>query len=201
MFSNATPGSRWLAKLWPPTIAAALIIYGALGYHLALGWPGVPYASAIQLMPVGWRNFAQQAEQLEDVLEKQTGGEPLIVGLDRNAIISQVAFYLPDRREAVVDSIGQHVFGEPALMYEWWSKKKQFDGRPMLLLGLDADELERRTIARHFAWMSEPQRGEIIHNGRVVREFYHRYGYGYSSRRIEPPEGNAKSDVGAPGER
>lgn len=55
--------------LWPPTITAALLIYGAGFHYLSLGFPGVPYAG--ETLGVGMQDLARQVEHIVVRLARQ----------------------------------------------------------------------------------------------------------------------------------
>ena len=78
-------------------MAAVLGLDAAGLYHLTVGIPGVGYGRHAELVPVGWRDLGRQVGAIADDLAKRSGVDPLIVGMDRYAIASELAFYLPDR--------------------------------------------------------------------------------------------------------
>src|SRR5208282_3611016 len=87
-------GSRaWIQRTWVPTILLLLVMYGAGFYDLVLGVPGLGYTRHAELVPVGWRDLGTQITQIADETEKTRGQRPLIVGMDRYAIASELAFY------------------------------------------------------------------------------------------------------------
>ena len=110
----------WIRAAWPPTLAGLLLFYAAGLYYLALGIPGVGYSKHSELIPVGWKEFGARIRQLADDTEKASGKAPLIVGMDRYAIASELAFYAPDRAKSVSETTSAHLFGQVGLMYERW---------------------------------------------------------------------------------
>ena len=84
----------WIRSAWAPTIVTMLLIYGAGLHYLVLGLPGVGYGKHIELVPVGWRDITRQVlDKAAADHRKETGSDALIVGMDRYAIASEVAFY------------------------------------------------------------------------------------------------------------
>ena len=181
--SPASPLSMRLRAWWPATVALLMLAYGAAFYHLALGWPGVRYPQGIKVFPVGWADLGTQAARLQDALRTETGMEPAIVGMERNLVTSQLAFYHPDQRDGVAQCTGQHIFGRPALMYERWAKKEDFGGRPMVLIGLDRGDVTSASITRSFEKITDPREGRLTQNGKFVRPFFYRLGYSF---RVKP---------------
>ena len=77
--------------------------YGAGLYHLAIGIPGLGYGRHAELVPVGWRELGRQIHGLARCVAETERSDPLIVGMDRYAIASELAFYAPDQAAAVRD--------------------------------------------------------------------------------------------------
>lgn len=177
--SPAKPLAMRLRAWWPPTFAVLMLLYGALLYHLAPGWPGIGYPAQNKIFPAGWADLGRQAAALEDALQTETGQEPLIVGMDRNHIISQIAFYHPDHTESVRQCVGEHLFRQPALMYGRWSKPGDFIGRPMVLIAFKQSDMAQRAVTSRFEKITEPREGWLRQNGKPVRRFYYRLGYRY----------------------
>jgi hypothetical protein len=78
--------------------------------------PGVGYSKHTELVPVAWRDFGRQIEDLADEVRRETGADVLIVGMDRYAIASEAAFYASDRARAVATTSSGHLFGDVGLM-------------------------------------------------------------------------------------
>jgi dolichol-phosphate mannosyltransferase len=178
------PSARWLPRslhaLWAPTILIAAVFYAAGLYYLVLGLPGAGYSKQVQLVPVGWRNLASQVGEIQGALERETHQEPLIVGMQRNFLSSELAFYDPDR-DGARETAGPHLFGDNSLMYEWWFPKKLQEGRTLLLVSFDAADLTRSSVLRHVAHLGPVQSGIFRKNGKPIRTFYYCYASGYRS--------------------
>jgi dolichol-phosphate mannosyltransferase len=178
------PGTRWLPRLlraaWMPTILVAVVFYAAGFHYLVLGLPGIGYSKQVQLVPVGWRNLGDQVGELEGALERETHQEPLIVGMQRNFISSELAFYDPDR-DGARETAGPHLFGGTSLMYEWWFPNKLQEGRTLLLVSFDAADLTRSSVVRHVAHLGPVEAGVFSKNGKPIRPYYYCYALGYHS--------------------
>jgi dolichol-phosphate mannosyltransferase len=180
----SSPSARWLPRLlhvvWAPTILIALVFYAAGLYYLVLGLPGVGYSKQVQLVPAGWRDLASQVSELQGALEREVHQEPLIVGMQRNFLSSELAFYNPDH-DGAYETAGPHLFGNNSLMYEWWFPKKLQEGRTLLLVSFDAADLTRSSVLRHVAQLGPVQTGMFKKNGKPIRPFYYSYASGYRS--------------------
>lgn len=181
---SSSPSARGLSKLlhaaWMPTILVVVVLYASGLYHLVLGLPGIGYSKQIQLVPVGWRNLSDQVDELGKELERQTGEAPLIVGMHRHFISSELAFYDPER-DGAQQTTGPHLFGGRSLMYEWWFPKKMQEGRTLLLVSFDFDDLTRSLVLHHAEHLGPIETGILKKNGKVIRPYFYRYAFGYRS--------------------
>ena len=179
---------RWGRKLWVPTIAGSLIVYGGTLHYLVLGLPGIGYPSGTPLL--GWRDLGAQLEALEDNFEEQTGVEPMIVGMDRYNLASEAAFYRqaagarrkdPRAREDVEETAGRELFGRSCLMYEYWSNPGLAEGRTMVLIGDNDEELASENVQHHFERLGKIEQMVVTKNGKTAGRYYYRFAYGYRS--------------------
>jgi dolichol-phosphate mannosyltransferase len=178
------PTARWLPRLlhavWMPTILVVVVFYAAGLHYLVLGLPGIGYSEQIQLVPVGWHNLGHQVSELEKELERETHQEPLVVGMQRNFISSELAFYDPDG-DGAHKTAGPNLFGGSSLMYEWWFPNKSQDGRTLLLVSFDADDLTRSSVLRHVEHLGPVEAGTFKKNGKTIRRYFYCYAVGYHS--------------------
>jgi dolichol-phosphate mannosyltransferase len=176
----------WIRAAWPPTLAGLLLFYAAGLYYLALGIPGVGYSKHSELIPVGWQEFGARIRQLADDTEKASGKAPLIVGMDRYAIASELAFYAPDRAKSVNETTSAHLFGQVGLMYERWFPVSRQEGRTLLLVAWDRGDLASQRVAASVERLSPIEEGLIMRDNRVIRHYYYRLADGY--RGIREPQ-------------
>lgn len=176
--SNANPGG-WLRWAWPPTVMGMLLIYGAGFFYLVIGIPGVGYSKHMELIPVGWRDFGRQIDGIAADVRKKYGADSLVVGMDRYAIASELAFYSSDRSRSVAQTSTGHLFGNMGLMYEQWFPAQLQAGRTLLLVAWDAEELAAGRLQGHVDEMDPVREGVLVRNGKVVRRYYVRVAHGY----------------------
>ncbi len=129
-----------------PTIVVMLLIYGAGLHYLVLGLPGVGYDKHIEAIPVGWRDLSAHVIETANAYRKETGIEPLIVGMDRYAIASELSFYGGAHTAAGLQTANSHLFGGMGLMYGLWLPPKSQDGRNLLLVAWSPGELDDKFI-------------------------------------------------------
>lgn len=181
----------WIQSTWVPTILILLAIYGAGLYDLVLGIPGLGYTRHAELVPVGWRDLGAQITRIAADTEKARGQYPLIIGMDRYAIASELAFYAPDHAKSVSETSSAHLFGQVGLMYERWFPPGKQQGRMLLLVAWDPAELAGSRIESSVERLEPIQEGVLMRNHEPgnhepVRHFYFRLADGY--RGLPAPE-------------
>jgi dolichol-phosphate mannosyltransferase len=169
----------WLRAAWLPTLLTMLLIYGAGLHYLVLGLPGLGYSKHIELIPIGWREFSRQITETAAEFRKETGGDPLIVGMDRYAIASELAFYGTERTKSLLETSSVHLFGGIGLMYERWTPSELQEGRNLLLIAWDPNDLAGKTIESHADRWGPVVDDVLWRDGQVVRHYYHRFAYNY----------------------
>jgi dolichol-phosphate mannosyltransferase len=172
--------AAWARSAWAPTLVTLLLIYGAFFHYLVLGLPGVGYGKQVELVPVGWRDLGKQVAALRDEIRK-SGSEPLVVGMDRYMIASELAFYAPDRTRAVQQTTSEHLFGNNGLMYERWFPPQLQQGRTLLLVGWNPQDLTGARVESRVTRLDPLREGAMTRDGRLIRRYYYRVAYGYRS--------------------
>jgi dolichol-phosphate mannosyltransferase len=171
----------WVRSAWAPTLVTMLLIYGAGLHYLVLGLPGLGYNKHIELIPVGWREFSRQITETTAAIRRETGSDPLIVGMDRYAIASELAFYGAERTESAVETSSAHLFEGMGLMYERWTPPELQEGRNLLLVAWDPGELRGKEIESHAERLGPVEDDVLRQDGQIVRHYYHRLAYHYRS--------------------
>lgn len=170
---------RALRRAWVPTLAALLLLYAAGFYDLTVGIPGVGYGRHAELVPIGWRALGREVGAIAKDVARRTGAYPLIVGMDRYAIASELAFYLPDRPNSVGEVSSAHLFGQIGLMYERWFPLALQSGRDLLLIGWNPTDLSDGILTARVERLDPIRQGAITRNGQLIRPFYYRVAYGF----------------------
>lgn len=184
MTATGVPSSRiraWIRGAWPPTLVTLMLIYGAGLHYLVLGLPGVGYNKHIELIPVGWRDLSRQVAGTAAEFGNRTGNVPLLVGMDRYAIASELAFYGAERTKSPVETSSAHLFGGIGLMYERWTPSELEQGRDLLLVAWDPHDLTGQIIESHAERLGPVEEDVLRRDGQVVRHYYHRFAYNYRS--------------------
>jgi len=170
---------RWIARAWVPTVIAMLLLYGAGLCYLTLDIPYVGYGRHAELVPVGWRELGRDVGAIAADIRGRTGTDPLIVGMDRYAIASELAFYLPDRDKAVSDTTSGHLFGQVGLMYERWFPAARQSGRLLLLVAWSPAELSDGALADRVERLDPIQQEVLTRDKHLIRPFFYRVAYGF----------------------
>ena len=137
----ALPEASRLRKSWSVNIAIVTVIFIGFLHYLSLGIPGVGYPEKIELVPVGWSELGKALGERKLALEKTSGGPVWIVGMDKNFIASEVAFYQKNQINAVQKTTGVHLFGGNSLMYRFWTPATEVQGATLLLVALKPGDL------------------------------------------------------------
>jgi len=175
----ATGLRAWIRAAWAPTIYTLLVLYGAGLYHLAIGIPGLGYSRHPELVPVGWRELGGQIHGLAGTIARTAGTDPLIVGMDRYAIASELAFYAPDRNQSVNETSSGHLFGQMGLMYERWFPLAAERGRTLLLVAWSREDLEGDRLQSSVERLEPISEGTLTRDGEITHRYYYRLAYGY----------------------
>jgi len=168
-----------IRRAWVPTLIVMLLLYGAGLIYLLRGIPGLGYGRHAELVPVGWRELGRDVGAIAGDIARRTGTDPLIVGMDRYAIASELAFYLPDRAKAVSDTSSAHLFGRVGLMYERWFPAAGQSGRQLLLIAWNPADLSDRVVGEHIERLDPIQQGLLTRDRQPIRPFYYRAASGF----------------------
>jgi dolichol-phosphate mannosyltransferase len=183
--SNMVPASVtgrgvWakLNRLWMPTIIALVFIHSASFYYISLGLPGAGLMSPERLFG-DWRELAEKVDKIRDTVEGKNGTRPVVVGMDKNFISSELSFYgSPDDDGSTG---GAHLFGQRSLMWAVWFPRLSAVGKDILMIDFDRKRLMSRRLSRYFKTLSDVSMESLEINGRVVGYFYWRVGHAYGS--------------------
>jgi dolichol-phosphate mannosyltransferase len=191
---GASAGLRGLLRgSWLPTLIVLLLVYGSGLYDLTWGIPGVGYGRHAELVPVGWRELGTQIDAVAERVQQRTGEPPLVVGMDRYALASELAFYAPDQIRGVSRTSSGHLFGQVGLMYERWFPPSAEQGRDLLLVAWNRGDLMSDRVTSALERMEPIQEGELRRGDEVIRHYYYRLGYVYRGAR----ELDAKRELAA----
>jgi len=181
------------ARLWRPTVVVTMLVFGVMLHYMTLGLPMVGYDQEMRL-PVGWKELAVEVERIEEKVEKETGREPLVVGMDRYNIASQLAFYREDPTampgdpdEGVAHTMaGGHLFGNTSLMYEFWFPRSTLGGRTLILVSDDIDDVSRERTTVNFDRLDPVEEIVVRKNGIETGRYFVRVAYGLSETHVDP---------------
>lgn len=177
---------RWLHRSRGAAAVVVLLLYGATLHYLTLGLPGIPYSRQLQALPVAWSELGAQVDHLRAQIPTPSGtGAPLVVGMNRYMLASELAFYAADPVHAAQNTASQHLFGPSGLMYEQWFPRPRQQGRTLLLVALEPAELADARLSPQVSALGPLHSGELRRNGRFVGEYYYRTATGYRAPQRE----------------
>ncbi len=169
------------------TLAATVLLFGAFLHYLAIGLPSVGIDRDM-VLPVAWEEIGRDVGLLAKKIEQERGIKPLVVGMDRYGLASELAFYRRDGKEGVEQTSSRHLFGGNALMYSFWFPPERQAGRLLLLVSLDRKNLDRPNIPR-WARLDPIEERKVQKLGQDIRYFC-RIAHEY---RPPPPEARPDS--------
>jgi len=148
---------RWRAWLsprtWRTTAVVLLLLFGAGMQYLVLGLLGLPYPeNKLGLVGLGWSDLAAKVQTVVERVELETGERPLVVGMNSDRYSSWLAFYrsramargaADNTGAGAQDTAGPGLFGRKSHMYGlWFPTSLRKSGRPLILVGDSAEDLE-----------------------------------------------------------
>jgi dolichol-phosphate mannosyltransferase len=173
----------WAYRAWGPTAVFMLLLYAVGLHYLALGLPGVGYGSHPELVPVGWRDLGRQVNALAHGIRARTGQDPIIVGMDRYELASQLSFYLPAAARPRITS--RNLFGQNGLMYGRWAASLPVGARTLLLVAWDPHDISDEITAGYTSSPDPPSEGTLTRGGIVIRNFRYRIAHGLTGAQAE----------------
>ena len=181
----ASDGCR-LRRAWTATIAVMAVIFTGFLQYLSGGLPWTGYSKKIELIPVGWSELGRLLDARKEALKNSTGGAVAIVGMDRNFIASEAAFYQRDKSAALRETTGAHLFGGNSLMFRFWSPSSAHTGATLLLVAFNRTDIERRSIAKQTTSAGPVEEIWLERSGKKILPIYLRVVSGYRpSSRIQ----------------
>lgn len=179
-------GQRW----WTPMLVIVLLAYGGLFHYLSIGLPGVPYRQD-KVQPVAWRQLGEDLRKVESEIESRTGEKPLVVGMDKYNLASELSFYRRHGDEgtegAVANTAGRNLFGGGALMYEIWAPAEEFPGRPLILVSFKPETLSDEALLAYAQSLGPVVERSVAKLGVPAGRYYYRVVKGYKGNRPTPP--------------
>lgn len=170
-------------RLWKPAILTLIIGYGAAMHLAILRLPAMKLPQ--NYFTMSWRELGRQVEEIESEVVARTGDEPLIVGMDKYHLSSEVAFYDPNS-DGPQETAGVHLFGRTSLMYEYWFPQELQEGKTLVLIGGEPMDLTSEAVKSRVEHI-DPIRDLLVkRDGIVVGRHYACVAYGYHGPRATP---------------
>jgi len=133
---------------WKWVFTSFLLIYGSGFLLLSIGAPYFPEEDRKRL-PVAWEQLGDKLEKIETRLKKKQGMEPMVIGMDRHFMVSELSFYYdPKDEKRILD--GRDLIGDNCLMWEKWDSEETLEDRTAILVADEADDLKLPRIEKYF---------------------------------------------------
>ncbi|HNO75949.1 glycosyltransferase family 39 protein [Nitrosomonas mobilis] len=193
--------STRLRAAWQPTIVISLMAYAFVLHYATLGIPGLPYQFLNE--HYFWKETTAEIEKIADEIKQQTGEMPVIIGLSKWSIASALTFY--SHHPLTADIRSRNVFGEPAVMYDYWQASGEPIHRPILMVGMRKrafDELTQQNDSPEASLIAPGEINSRIiyrYDGTPLRKVYYRIAQGYlgnsTTRQLSDLQNTAKSVI------
>jgi dolichol-phosphate mannosyltransferase len=187
--SEATSLPRLFSRGWRITLPVLAIFYSVALTYIGPTIPGVPYSKKLHKF-VEWDDLARQLNGIAREVKDSTGETPLLIGMDKHYIASELAFYtkkltLADPTALPLEVGGRNIFGQPSLMYRFWSPAVVAEGRTLILVSRTRSDLEFPEIAAQTEHQGAI--GEVTkrRDGQPVGSYYYRVVRGYRTSHAE----------------
>jgi len=169
---NRLQDSSGLKRAWSVTVGVVAVFYIGFLQYLSTGLPGVNYLRKIELIPVGWSELGRELDLRKEALKKATGGKVTVVGMDKNFIASEAAFYRKDQAAGTAEISGVHLFGGESLMFRFWSPSAGQNGATLLLVALNKPDLGASRISRHATAVAPVEELWLERGGKKICPYY-----------------------------
>lgn len=168
--------TRFTRRIWMPTILVTVILYGAALNYLSPGFPGVGYPESMRFI-AGFDGLGVKVGQYVQDLAARTAKEPLVVGMDKYNVASEMAYY--NTRSGPANTAGNHLFGAEALSYRFWMTPQQAAGRNVVLVGEDGIQISAQGLAKYFDSLGAIGEIPVSLNGVVIGQYAIRTAWNY----------------------
>lgn len=175
-------GSAALKVVWKWTFITLLCIYIPLLSYLSGFFPFLPYSARLYKVKTG-EALAQRVLELQTEVKEDEGVSPVVVGMDKHYLASQLGFYFAKLRGQGFEATeGRELFGRNSLMYEYWSVPDKLIGRSMILISRTKDDLSNPVVLPYVTEADEIRKQIIYENGWETGTYYTRVIKGYKGK-------------------
>lgn len=172
---------RIVGLVWGASVPLLFAIYWASLHFLAFGLPYVPYTQKMTRF-LAWEDLAAQVIEIEGQLAQTSGAPVTVVGMDKHYLASELDFYrrkLSPQARTVRATAGRSLFGQPALMYRFWSRPENYSGHTLIMLSRTPSDLREELLAPCLQSLDAPRQIVTRRNGYITGRFHYRIGYAY----------------------
>ncbi len=172
-------------RLWMATLVTTVLVLGFGLSYVTLGLPGLPPFKHM-IFPVAWEEVAHEVKLVEQDIESRTGHRPVVIGMDRYWLSSEISFYNwePDP-SAASNIMARHLLDRNSLMWMLWQDPSGVIGKNVLLLSFYPDDFKSKTLPPYFARLGPIFTIPILKNGYTVCHLYWCLGYDYTGPKAE----------------
>lgn len=166
-------------RVFATALLLPVVLLGVFLHYVAIGLPGVAYPRQIARF-IGWRQLGVKVYAMAEQERRDGGALPIIAGVDRYNIASQIAFATADKYQNHAEIASGGLFGVDDLMYRYWSPPAAARDHDVLVVGRSAKELSMAAVVERFTRMDPVQELPITcPDGSPLTTYFVRLGRGY----------------------
>jgi len=165
---------KWVAGMWPATLVVTILLYGGLLQCFAFGIPGASFSHSVLLS--GWDDLARKVS----TLTRETRHPALVVGMDSYRTASGLSFYRNKLRQEgklapdLVETTGPQLFGQNALMYDYWFSPEQAVAHDLIVVADRKDKLAAGRFRNRYGQLGEIKEISVNKRGKETGHYFYR---------------------------
>ena len=171
--------SKFTQKLrpyWVPNLVLTMVVLSCGIFAIAAN---IIPVSGKMLLPIAWEQVGDEVHKIELLVTSQTGEEPIIIGVNKYQLASQIAFYDGGDGDGPAVTFGQHLLGRSSLMWSQWGDPVSVRGKNAILVGWQPEDLTRPGFNIFFQRLGPIYYLPIYKNQKLSAQLYWRVGYDY----------------------
>jgi dolichol-phosphate mannosyltransferase len=169
---------RHLRAIWAVTLVVIFILLAVGLTYTVIGLPGAGASHGMPL-PTAWQEFGEKIKEIETQINAKSGTTPMVVGMDKYWIASELNFYDHFGMQAPPEVGGSALLGDNSLMWNYWVPPSAAVGQNLLMVSFNRGRLEGSGLNDHFSHLDEVYEANVKIGQRVVSKFFWRLGYNY----------------------
>ena len=179
-----TKASETIKKITITTAATFVLIICIVFQYLSFGLPLIPYGQSLHRI-LGWRSMSEAVIAQADNMTVVDGQAPIIAGMDKHFIASNLSFYSHslnrnNKNWTQYEFTSRNIIDEYALMWGIWSHSKEYQGKTILMVAKNKNDLSDERLSSKFSVLEPIKQLDLKTRDKTTRTYYTRVGRGLS---------------------